>query len=83
MAARPATRCGRRYQGFRRCAQASLGGHREGQARWAADHLYYWYRSHDEIWLLTLYAKNEASDISPDVLKAIRREVESWLKRET
>ena len=45
--------------------------------------IYYWYRSQDEIRMLTLYAKNDASDIAPDVLKAMRREVESWLKRET
>jgi hypothetical protein len=45
--------------------------------------IYYWYRSQNEIWMLTLYSKNEAADIAPDVLRLIRREIESWLKKGT
>lgn len=37
--------------------------------------IYYWRVSEDEIWLITLYAKNEASNISPQILKKIAEEL--------
>mgnify|MGYP001387992696 FL=1 len=37
--------------------------------------IYYWRVSEDEIWLITLYAKNEASTISPQILKKIAEEI--------
>ena len=64
--------------GVRKLRWAAAGKGKRGGLRI----IYYWYRSQNEIWLLTMYAKNEASDIRPDVLRAIRREVESWLKKE-
>lgn len=39
--------------------------------------IYYWKTRKDEIWLLTLYAKNEAEDISVNVLREIRKEIEN------
>jgi mRNA-degrading endonuclease RelE of RelBE toxin-antitoxin system len=39
--------------------------------------IYYWRRHAGEIWLLTLYAKNEAENIPAHVLRAIRKEIES------
>jgi len=38
--------------------------------------IYYWRRSASEIWMLTLYAKNEAENIPAHVLKAIKQEIE-------
>jgi hypothetical protein len=37
--------------------------------------IYYWRKSRNEIWLITLYAKNEASTISPEVLRRIAEEI--------
>ena len=37
--------------------------------------IYYWKKQEDEIWLLTLYAKNEASTIPSHVLKKIADEI--------
>lgn len=39
--------------------------------------IYYWRQRAGEIWLLTLYAKNEAADIPLEALKRLRREIES------
>lgn len=38
--------------------------------------IYYWQVKKDEIWMLTVYAKNEAEDIPVNVLRAIRKEIE-------
>jgi hypothetical protein len=38
--------------------------------------IYYWKRQDDEIWMLTVYAKNEASTIPGHVLRQIAREIE-------
>jgi hypothetical protein len=38
--------------------------------------IYYWRKSASEIWMLTLYAKNEAESIPAHVLKAIKEEIE-------
>lgn len=38
--------------------------------------IYYWQVKKDEIWMLTVYAKNEAEDIPVDVLRAKRKEIE-------
>jgi len=38
--------------------------------------IYYWHNSVGEIWLLTLYAKNEAETIPTDVLRKIREQFE-------
>lgn len=37
---------------------------------------YYWRSRKDEIWLLTIYAKSEETDIPRHVLRAIRKEIE-------
>lgn len=39
--------------------------------------IYYWKTRQGEIWLLTLYAKNEAGDVPLHVLRALRKEIES------
>jgi mRNA-degrading endonuclease RelE of RelBE toxin-antitoxin system len=39
--------------------------------------IYYWRQSDDEIWLLTLYAKNEAESIPAHVLRRIAEELEN------
>jgi mRNA-degrading endonuclease RelE of RelBE toxin-antitoxin system len=38
--------------------------------------IYYVKREDGVIWLLTIYAKNEASDIAPDVLRRIKEEID-------
>ncbi len=38
--------------------------------------IYYW-QAKDEIWLLTLYAKNEASNIPSHILKKIAEEIKN------
>jgi mRNA-degrading endonuclease RelE of RelBE toxin-antitoxin system len=39
--------------------------------------IYYWRRHAGEIWMLTLYAKNEAENIPAHVLRAIKETIES------
>ena len=38
--------------------------------------IYYWLREDGHVWLLTIYAKNEARDIPHAVLKMLRKEIE-------
>ena len=38
--------------------------------------IYYVKREDGVIWLLTIYAKNEAGDIAPDVLRRIKEEID-------
>jgi mRNA-degrading endonuclease RelE of RelBE toxin-antitoxin system len=38
--------------------------------------IYYWKSRKDEIWLLTIYAKSEAENISISTLREIRKEIE-------
>ena len=40
--------------------------------------IYYWQVTEDQIYLLTLYAKNEFSDLTPDQVAALRKLVEAW-----
>lgn len=39
--------------------------------------IYYWRNSVDEIWMLTLYPKNERDSIEGHVLKQIAEEIEN------
>lgn len=38
--------------------------------------IYYWQNRKNEIWLLTIYAKNEAEDIPVNILRKIKEEIE-------
>jgi mRNA-degrading endonuclease RelE of RelBE toxin-antitoxin system len=38
--------------------------------------IYYWRDRQGEIWLLTIYAKNEAQNIPPHILREFKRELE-------
>ncbi len=38
--------------------------------------IYYWKRQDDEIWMLTIYAKNEASTIPSHILRKIAEEIQ-------
>ncbi|HLB43125.1 MAG TPA: type II toxin-antitoxin system RelE/ParE family toxin, partial [Gammaproteobacteria bacterium] len=40
--------------------------------------IYYWQVSEDQIYLFTLYAKNEMSDLSSDEKKALKNMLEDW-----
>jgi len=39
--------------------------------------IYYWRDRLGEIWLLTIYAKNEAQNIPPHILREFKRELEN------
>lgn len=58
--------------GIRKLRWGSRGRGKRGGLRV----IYYHRVSAEEVWLLTLYAKNEAADIPPDVLKQLRREID-------
>ena len=58
--------------GIRKLRWAGKGRGKRGGLRV----IYYWRDHKSEIWLLTLYAKNEAENIPLNVLKALRKEIE-------
>ncbi len=39
--------------------------------------IYYWKKSDHEIWLLAIYAKNEITDLSHEVLRRLKKEIGS------
>ena len=57
--------------GVRKLRWATAGRGKRGGIRV----IYYWKQSDDEIWMLTLYAKNEASTIPGHILKKIAEEI--------
>jgi mRNA-degrading endonuclease RelE of RelBE toxin-antitoxin system len=61
--------------GFRkmRWADPERGKGRRGGLRV----IYYYFESDRQIWLITLYGKNEASDLSPAEKKALKAAIES------
>jgi hypothetical protein len=58
--------------GIRKLRWAAKGKGKRGGLRV----IYYWRRAEDEIWLLTLYAKNEEQSIPAHLLRAILVEFE-------
>ena len=72
MGARIAARGRGRHSGQWRHAQAALGRQGPRQARRASSDR----DRKGEIWLLTLYAKNEAENIPLHVLRELRKEIE-------
>ena len=64
--------------GFRklRWADTRRGKGRRGGLRI----IYYYFRSHDQIWLMTVYGKNEAEDLTAPEKKALKNAIESELK---
>lgn len=59
--------------GIRKLRWAGSGRGKRGGLRV----IYYWKTRAGEIWLLTLYAKNEAEDIPLNVLKQLQQEIET------
>lgn len=59
--------------GIRKLRWAGSGRGKRGGLRV----IYYWKNRAGEIWLLSVYAKNEMQDIPLHTLKALRKEVES------
>ena len=59
--------------GIRKLRWAGSGRGKRGGIRV----IYYWKNRAGEIWLLTLYAKNEAADIPLNVLRQLQQEIES------
>ena len=58
--------------GVRKIRWSSKGKGKKGSLRI----IYYWKNIQNEIWLLTIYAKNEAENIPVSVLRKIRKEIE-------
>ncbi|MBI5328327.1 MAG: transcriptional regulator [Deltaproteobacteria bacterium] len=58
--------------GLRKIRWAGKGKGKRGGLRV----IYYWQARKGEIWMLTVYAKNEAEDIPISVLRDIKKEVE-------
>ena len=44
--------------------------------------IYYYHLLNGEIMLMTIYAKNEAKDLTAEQLKILRQEMPKWKKRE-
>lgn len=42
--------------------------------------IYYYFSSDKQIWLMTLYDKDEAADLTPDEKKALRKAIQAELK---
>lgn len=59
--------------GLRKLRWAAAGKGKRGGLRV----IYYWKSRAGEIWLLTLYAKNEIADIPPHVLMKLKEEIDS------
>lgn len=59
--------------GIRKLRWAGSGRGKRGGIRV----IYYWKNRAGEIWLLTLYAKNEAADIPLNMLRQLQQEIES------
>ncbi|EFI34410.1 putative transcriptional regulator [Desulfonatronospira thiodismutans ASO3-1] len=59
--------------GVRKIRWAPKGKGKSGGIRF----MYYWKKSVEEIWLLTLYSKSERATIPGDVLKKIAEEIEN------
>ena len=58
--------------GVRKVRWKSKGGGKRGGVRV----IYYWRNHAGEIWLLTIYAKNEAANIPAGILRQLRQEIE-------
>jgi len=67
--------------GFRklRWADTRRGKGRRGGLRI----IYYWFDHQDQIWMMTVYDKNESSDLTPDQRKALKAAIEAEKKRRT
>lgn len=62
----------RSSRGIRKLRWARTGMGKSGGVRT----LYYWAKSHEEIYLLTMYSKNEQENIDSATLKRIAKELE-------
>ena len=64
--------------GIRKIRWAIKGGGKRGGMRI----IYYWATSHDQIFMLYVYAKNEHHDLTKDQLSVLKKAVELELKYE-
>jgi hypothetical protein len=42
--------------------------------------IYYWFDNHNQIWMMAIYDKNEASDLTPDQRKLLKTAIEAEKK---
>jgi hypothetical protein len=76
--AKPSDQISRRRGGhpwLRRCAQVRWGAGAKGKSG-GVRVIYYWVRADDQIFLLTIYGKNEKADLSAADLKRVVRLLE-------
>jgi len=59
--------------GLRKMRWAAKGRGKRGGTRI----IYYWQQANGEIWMLTIYAKNEAENIPAHILKKLKEAMES------
>ena len=65
--------------GIRKIRQASKGKGKRGGVRI----IYYWLDSKNRFYLLTLYAKNEVTDLKPDEKRILKHLLEEWKNEQT
>lgn len=63
--------------GIRKIRQSAKGKGTRGGARV----IYYWAVSHEQIFMLDIYAKNEKADLSLEQIRELKKLVEEWTKR--
>jgi mRNA-degrading endonuclease RelE of RelBE toxin-antitoxin system len=62
--------------GTRGCRKLRWGAEGRGK-RGGVRIIYYWRRNHEEIWMLTIHAKNEEENLPPHFLRRLREEIDS------
>jgi hypothetical protein len=45
--------------------------------------IYYWFDGQDQIWLMTVYDKNEAADLTPEQRKTLKAAIDAEKKSRT
>ena len=65
--------------GIRKLRWASKGKGKRGGVRI----IYYWLDSKNRFYLLTLYAKNEVTDLKPDEKRILKHFLEEWKNEQT
>lgn len=67
--------------GFRklRCADARRGKGRRGGLRV----IYYWFDGQNQIWLMTIYGKNETVDLTPEQRRTLKAAIDAEKRSRT
>ena len=77
----PRRRSWRRYARNGRISEGSLGRPKRGKGRRGGLRvIYYYFSGEQQIWLITLYDKDEASDLTPKEKQALKSAIETELR---